>query len=354
MQSAIARSGDIGWVRRLAASLMVATALLIGALYNGAGLRLFAENKLAWLAFAPAGGLVLWLAWTALVPRRRDHQVLDLGHGLIAWVVATILIIYSVAKVFGGQFGPPMQSELDTPLRDLSGFQLTWRFFGYSYAYTLFVAGGQLGAAILMCFGRTRLLGACLQAPIMANIVVLNITHGIPVRLLSAILLALDLYLIAALGGRRLLAFVLGDRVTPRPPGPTRWRIAGLKALFLALYILYVGAAMLAARQSWYQPSPVYGTWEVAEVRRSGHQAVSDWQRIYFENYRHGGKHIGSVRNRHGLVRFRYSAGADDHRIHIALPMKQLDGRFELSDRSMTIRGTLAGQPIELDLERVD
>ena len=351
MKPAIVRSGGAGHLERLAASLMVATALLIGGLYHGLGWSVFVKSRLAWVAIAPVAGLWLWLAWTALAPRRRDHQLLDLARGLIAWVVALILIRYSLAKVFGSQFGPPLQSELDTPLRDLSGFQLTWRFFGYHYGYALFVAAGQLGAAILMCFGRTRLLGACLQAPIMANIVVLNVTHGIPVKLLSSILLVLDLYLIAALGGRRLLAFFLGDDVGPRPRGPFRWKLTAFAALLLCGYVAYAGAHYHGAVQRRYQPSPIHGTWEVVEVTRG--QAVSDWQRMYFENYLHRGKHIGSARTRDGLVWFRYTVDPEEQTIRLELPMRRLEGRLERRDRSMTIRGTLGDRAIAIELERV-
>lgn len=350
MRSAITRTGDIGFGRRLAASAMVAMALMIGTLYAGFFVDLFIRDRVLWLAAAAPLGFALSLAWTRLVSRQRDHELADLGHGLIAWVLALILITYAVAKIYGGQFGPPMEVELDTPLRDLTGFQLTWRFFGHSYTYVMFVAGGQLVAAVLLCFGRTRLLGACLLAPIMTNIVVINFTHQIPVRLLSSILLVLDLYLIAALGGRRLLSFFFGDSVSPHPRGAIRWRRWALKAAALAAFVALICAQYAALRDSWWRPSPVHGTWDVVEVREPGATAVKDWQRIYFENYMHRGTHLGSARTPDGLLRFGYTTDSNDATIRMRLPVRELRGHFELRDDVMTIRGTLGDRPIVLEL----
>ena len=60
--------------------------------------------------------------------------------------LVSVLAVYGVSKLFGAQFRLPYYS-LDTPLGDASGYALTWRFFGYSYGYEVFVAAGQLGGA---------------------------------------------------------------------------------------------------------------------------------------------------------------------------------------------------------------
>jgi hypothetical protein len=354
VQRAIARTGDIGPGRRLAASVMIAQALLIAGVYLGLGMEWFAHDTLSWALAPIPTGLLVYAAWTRTASRRRDAWIADLGHGLIAAVIAGVLVIYVVAKIYGGQFGPPLEVELDTKLRDLTGFQLTWRFFGYSFAYAMFVAAGQGVGAALLCFARTRLLGACLLAPIMANIAVINFTHQIPVRLLSAILLALDLYLIAALGGRRLIAFFTGGDVAPRPHGPIRWSRAAIKAALLAAYFTLTCVQFAAMRDSWWRPSPIHGTWDVIEVRRGdgGDQAIADWQRIYFENYRHKDRHVGSARSPEGQVWFRYDV--DGASIRIALPMRELAGTIARDGASMTIRGELGDRPIAIELRRVE
>lgn len=357
MERAIARPGELDLARRLAVSVALAMALLVGALYLGLGVRLFVWSRTAWVLAALPAGVAIAALWTAAASRRRDRWLADLAHGAVAAIIAGVLIIYVVAKIYGGQFGPPLEVELDTRLRDLSGFQLTWRFFGYSFAYAMFVAAGQGLGAALLCFARTRLLGACLLAPILANIAVLNVTHHIPVRLLSTVLLVLDLYLVAALGGRRLVAFFFGGHVTPRPFGPVRWQLAAIKAALLVAWFAAMAIQFAALRESVWQKSPVHGTWDVVEVSRDrGAPAAShvgEWQRIYFENYRHDGRHVGSTRTPAGLVWFHYRAGGGA--IEIELSMRKLEGRYQQRDgRSMVIRGRLGDRPVELRLRRIE
>ena len=358
MQSAIDRPGELGLLDRLQVSFMVALALLVATIYTGFGIRLFLTNKLLWLASSIPVGLALAALWTAGVDRRRDRWLAGLGHGLIAAILAGVLVTYVVAKIYGGQFGPPSELELDTPLRDLSGFQLTWRFFGYSFAYAMFVAAGQGVGALLLCFARTRLLGACVLVPIMANIVVINVTHGVPVKLLSSLLLVLDLYLVAALGGRRLVAFFTGGDVAPRPHGPIRWGRAAIKGALFAAFFTMTAVQFSAMRDQWWRPSPVHGTWDVVEVTDEvtdapGAEAISDWSRVYFENYRYQGRHVGAARTPDGVVRFVYTTG-DDGEIHIQLPMRVLDGAYTREGRAMVIRATLDDRPIAIRLLRLE
>lgn len=68
--------------------------------------------------------------------------------------VALVVLFYGFAKLNGAQF-TILESELDKPMREVSGFWLTWYYFGYSALYGAFVAGVQIISAIMLLFRRT-------------------------------------------------------------------------------------------------------------------------------------------------------------------------------------------------------
>src|SRR5690349_4925340 len=65
------------------------------------------------------------------------------------WIAAILLIFYGFSKVNGAQFRV-IDSELARPLGDVSGFWLTWHYFGYSSAYRLVLAVVEIGGGVLL------------------------------------------------------------------------------------------------------------------------------------------------------------------------------------------------------------
>ena len=62
---------------------------------------------------------------------------------------------------------------------EVSGFWLTWYYFGYSKLYGSFIPFGQIGGAVLLLFRKTTLLGVCCLLPIVTNIVLVDLSYGI-------------------------------------------------------------------------------------------------------------------------------------------------------------------------------
>jgi hypothetical protein len=313
---------------------------------------------------AIAGGALFGgLLWAALAPRlvragrerAVDHQI----DSFVRYGLAAIFVLYGMAKVLRTQFGPPMFFELDTPLRELTGFQLTWRFFGHSYAYALFVAGSQLAAAALLCFRRTQLLGAWILLPVIANIVVVNFTHGVPVRFMSVVFLLVTVHLIA-LERRRLVAVFWSGAATPpgRPSRPGGRRRAALQALFLAAVTALVTLKLQSLIADHHRPTPVRGGWEMVEMRAARAALPDDWRRLYFEDFYVAPFNVGAIRTTHRPVRFRYSASASPPRLRVVFPGgAELRGRYHLEGETMprlTVTGTYRGEPLTLVLRRLD
>ena len=65
------------------------------------------------------------------------------------WIAAVICILYGFAKLNGSQF-TVLDSELTKPLGEVSGFWLTWYYFGYSPVYGNLLALIQIGGGILL------------------------------------------------------------------------------------------------------------------------------------------------------------------------------------------------------------
>jgi hypothetical protein len=76
-------------------------------------------------------------------------------YSLLRYGVAAILLVYGFAKLNGSQF-TILDSELDKPMGEVSGFWLTWYYFGYSKLYGSFIAFGQIGGAVFCSFARRR------------------------------------------------------------------------------------------------------------------------------------------------------------------------------------------------------
>lgn len=94
------------------------------------------------------------------------------------YFVATMILIYAFAKIIGTQFTSSLLTY-DTPVGSLSGMQLTWFYFGYSYSYALFIALSQITASLLLFFRKTVRIGSVLLLCIMANIVAVDIAFDV-------------------------------------------------------------------------------------------------------------------------------------------------------------------------------
>ena len=103
-----------------------------------------------------------------------------------------VFLSYAFAKFSGMQFS---HTNLDGTLRELDSISLVWYFFGYSPVYGLFIAVGQLVAALLTIWNRTYRIGLLIYFSIALNIAVLDWCFHFP---LPATLLATILALVSA------------------------------------------------------------------------------------------------------------------------------------------------------------
>jgi hypothetical protein len=269
-----------------------------------------------------------------------------------------ILLVYSVSKLMGAQFRLPY-AALDIPLGSARGYALTWRFFGYSYGYEAFVAGGQLVGAALLLSWRTTTLGACVLVGVLSNIVVVNFTHDLPVKLASTCYLVMSGYLIVPDLGRLWALFVANKPFGARPPpAGVGWPRSPVRriALRAAFVVVSVAHAIAFVELGDSRPTPISGAWAVeAGADRAG--GPHDWRVVYFERG-FGGSNRGSVRvgAERGTVPFRYEVEPDGRlRMEFAEGQRANDfvGTYELAGGgTCLLRGTRGAAVVAIRLVR--
>jgi uncharacterized membrane protein YphA (DoxX/SURF4 family) len=245
---------------------------------NGSGDTAYDYARVGLMVVTAALGAAVW----SLADRgRRDYRVLRAWSRIwLRYALALTMLTFGVVKVVMLQFEPPGYGRLLQPLGEFSPMALLWVFMGSSPLYTSFTGITEVVGGALLLFGRTTTLGALVVAGIMANVVMLNLSYDVPVKL-GALHLLLVAAVLLAPEARRLLDFFVLNRATrpseldPVWPGRTRGFARIVKILVVGSTIVYL--AWDAARSYEEQtsareraPVPPEGWYRVESVRRDG------------------------------------------------------------------------------------
>jgi len=109
------------------------------------------------------------------------------------YFLVLMLFKYGFDKVFKVQFYTPEPNTLFTNLGDLSPDILYWSAIGSSWGYSFFLGAVEVLVAVLLLFKKTRLLGILLGIGVMVNVVVINFSYDISVKVYASFLLGLFL-----------------------------------------------------------------------------------------------------------------------------------------------------------------
>jgi hypothetical protein len=264
---------------------------------NGSGDTTYNYVEIACFLVAAAG---VALIWTLLDRRRANYaRLYEWLRVYVRFGLAMAMIQYGVAKIVpGGQFGAPSLDRLLQPFGDASPMGILWTFMGASTTYTVFAGLTETLGGLLLTLRRTLLLGALVSAAAMVNVVILNFSYDVPVKLYSSHLLAMALFL--ALPDLRRLAnlFVLNRAVEPAEYRPLFAR-RGLHRSALVFRTLFVAGFVALTLYDIYDSykiygdpalkSPFYGVWSVDELVVDGQVRPplltdgSRWRRVVFD-----------------------------------------------------------------------
>lgn len=217
--------------------------------------------------------LVAATLWTLLARQRRSHnQLLEVLRIYVRYYLGVMMLMYGMSKVFHLQMPSPSLLQLLQPLGDKSPMGLAWTYVGYSPAFSMFAGLSEVIGGMLLFFRRTTLLGALLVAIVMVNVMVMNFTFDIPVKLYATLLVLMAVFLIAP-DTRRLLQVVLWNEATqPRRPYvfklSRRWRIVALIVKIIFVGVIFGGDAYSSWRAvhtygDRRPKPPLYGIFDV-------------------------------------------------------------------------------------------
>ena len=132
-----------------------------------------------------------------LLPFRKWYEdqdrVLGLIRSILCYYLALQLLKYGADKIFKSQFYLPEPNILYTPLGNLDKDILFWSTMGTSYAYNVFLGSIEMISALLLIYKRTRVIGLLLACGIFTNIIAINFSFDISVKLYSTFLFIISL-----------------------------------------------------------------------------------------------------------------------------------------------------------------
>jgi hypothetical protein len=261
----------------------------VASVFNGSGDRTFDFLLVACLLLI---ALVITIVWTVLDRKRLSYPTLYRWLNLyVRFSLGTTMIGYGAYKVISSQFVAPSLERLMQSYGDSSPMGLLWTFMGASEPYTMFVGFAEMIAGVLLFPRKTSTLGALMSIGVLSNVVALNFSYDVPVKLYSMHLLAMAFFLLLP-DARRLANFFFLNRpaecVSEQPLFRRKlWHRGALvvASLFLitvvgtSLYQSYGQRQFLLSRRS-----PLYGIWEVEEFNVGQSTASTQrWQRVIFD-----------------------------------------------------------------------
>ena len=271
---------------------------------------------------------------------------MKLTRRILRYTVALLVINYGFAKLNGSQF-TILDSELDKPMGQVSGFWLTWYYFGYSKFYGDLIALAQIIGGVLLMFPRTTLLGSCLLLPIIANIILVDVFYAIDLgALLVALFIEVALFVILWPHAKDLydLFWVKQQSLVTTKRSP-RMATVGKYIVRVLLIVLPAIFTYWVANYNNRLPTPIDGTWDVVEVSPNLEGTKDVPSVVFFERNR---AYLCVFKGRDGSYEgHHFEVNANERTIGIwqnwlQKGAKLFDGSYDLSEQRIRLNGRYA------------
>lgn len=318
------------------------------------GETLFFWIQWSWLLVA---SVVMTAVWS-LGDRRRGYAALQAwGWLAVRALLAASMLEYGMTKVIPTQFPAPPLTALVTPAGEMTLSALLWTTIGSAPAYQIATGCVEVLAGVLLLLPRTVPLGALLALVSMVQVLLLNLTFDIGVKLVTAHLIVLALMLLV-------------PAIRMRQDTTLEVR---LKAPAIGRVLLVVLGVYLLATQAWINwkfwqvggggrpKSVLYGIWNVERLSLDGQARPAElndydrrWRRVIFD------APGVAVFQRTDDSFARYGVSIDQGTGTLALTKggsRAWGARFTFdrtSDGGLRLDGEMDGHRIQADLQRVD
>ncbi|WP_125723644.1 hypothetical protein [Flavobacterium ustbae] len=205
---------------------------------------------------------------------------------LLRFWIAFHVCIFGFEKIIDVNFSFSYHIN-DSLANTLTGQELTWKYYGYSYGLSVIVAILQIAGGIALLFKRSILLGLLLLMPVMFNILLINLFYNIgPITCFTSILIMLGLtYLIwqykeniiVLFRSQRMISSIIKSKIL-------RVLARVLCIIIPCLFVLYYSHQVQLSKR-------YFGKWKVENMSRNGkmipekawEKDSSAWKTIYIE-----------------------------------------------------------------------
>lgn len=333
---------------------------------TGSGDTTAAYVQLACTVTLAALGTVIWSATRRLRPGN-DRALMPWLRVYLRYWLATVLIGYGAVKIFKSQFPFPAPDRLLAPFGQTSPMGLLWRFMGYSTPYTVFTGLAEALGGALLFFRRTTTLGALLVAGVMTNVVMLNFSYDVPVKLFSSHLLLVAVFLLVPDLKRLANVLVLNRPAAAadhRPPDLFLRFGRARAVLKIAAVALIVGGTFESAWSSyttWGGGAPrhaLYGAYEVESFEKNGVTVppllteTKRWRRVAVSNFAWFAMFMDDTKR--GYTMAEYDAEAGKLTLESAPEKKDVLSLTRQDSDHLLLEGTLGEDRLVVRLRKID
>jgi hypothetical protein len=364
-------AAPLGWIDDhfgpwIGAHVFRMTDLSGGGLSSGDGPREWIRTS--WCIGA---ALVIAAVWTVTRPRPRSPaRATEWLRVFLRYPLAFTMVDYGVAKFARVQFGVlPLHQQL-TPLGEFSPSALMWAFMFSSYSYRVFAGVAEAVGGALLLWRRTTTLGALIVFAVMSNVLAMNVSYDVSVKLLAAHLVLMSAILLAPELPRLAGVFVLNrpTQAVPMPPlvtDPKRARWLSATGTMYAAYavgtVVWTNVSLGAHAHSG-QPAPLAGIYDVESLSRNGLAITraadpGRWNRVAIEPTGFMTILLSDDRNEYYLT----VADSNGHRLVVMQTSGSGDPRFDYRNYYIPFTKTVIDNALPMDsgrfvlaVERVD
>jgi hypothetical protein len=309
------------------------------------------------------------MIWTLFARKQKCHDRLFYWLTIfLRYYLGVLMIEYGLAKLFGTQFISPGTDVLMQSYGDSSPMRLLWTFMGFSKAYNMFTGLAEVVGGFLLFFKRTRLLGALIVIAVMSNVVMLNFTYDVPVKLFSLHLFAIAVFLVAPYTDRLMGFFLKNKPIAAEVISPiytnAKFRLPYffVKGTFIIAFFAVSVAGQIESRKEirQYQANggsglAFYGDYDVKSFVISGDTlGVSQQPTVRWKKLRLAGRNANITYMDNASLRWHLVGDQRMHRLILISDDGGTIGNFSLDTDGthMVIEGKMNESSIKVSLKK--
>jgi multidrug transporter EmrE-like cation transporter len=240
---------------------------------------------------------------------------------LVRYSLAMIAISYGVLKIFPLQMPYPLLGQMATPLGDFLPMRFSWLFIGYSHPYESFSGVLEALTALFLFNRKTINIGIFMACGVFLNVMMLNLSYDIPVKIYSINLFLASIFLLLH-DAKRLFAFFVWNK----PVGTNQswdwvpnknWKKIGRWILKAVFFVMIIAIPFYEAYDAYQQeknmtsfkplPTGIYDVTSFVRNQDTIPALITDtirWQNLIMEK-----GHLGSVGSKDKNFRQLYGRG---------------------------------------------